>query len=381
MLNVTKAKYDGVKYAVILSLFLFSIGHAQSISKDRALGWSPSMANPQTESFSAIYYEWNDNHDKSKSVDTLSLVRIDSNGKLFTIQSLDPSLRMQRFTILNDTLLLSECCGDYGNTTISVYNALTHSIKKLLDKSIITAVSSDHQYFACQRDNIASPSTIYQVKNGEIFEKIKTPCHIHSAFGRNSFVAFDSILARTGKSLPSRAFDYAIIRSDGSIRDTIPKEVGFSVQQGKNDRELIYISGGQYNYRGDTNTLIAYNSDNKLKDVLFSGLIFDNVFPIPNTDYYLLKGLSQKEWHEQWDSVIQYTRQKYPEGVIDYDFTPKGYWMIGDSKTKKIKKLEFKDFYPIPSASGRHILFYKQDSDDYQIKVASLKDLVERMDK
>ena len=367
MLNVTKAKYDGVKYAVILSLFLFSIGHAQSISKDRALRWSPYISNPQTESFSAIYYEWNDASDKWKKVDTLALVCIDSNGNFFPIHSLDPSLRMQSFTVLNDTLLLSECCGDYGKTTISVYNVLTHSIKKLLDKSIITAVSSDHQYFACQRDNISSPSTIYQVKKGEILEKIKTPYHIHSAFGKNGFIAED------------RFFDYSIMRNDGNISDTIPKEFGNGyLEHGKNDRELINIPPRMTVYRGNPNPVISYNLDTKKKDTIFSDRIFFTAIALPNTDYYLLNGLFEQEWKDQLKAQMEAFKREHPNGgAIDDLNTPTGYWMIGNSKTKKIKKLDYKDLYPIPSASGRHILFYKQDDNDFQTKVVSVKELID----
>ena len=348
---------------------MFIIAEARAQPMARALRCSPNISNPQSESFNAIYYEWNNNSNKWKGVDTLAFVRIDSLGQFSLVHSLDPSLKHQNITILNDTLLLYDCCGDYGNTTISSYNTVSHSSKKLLDKSLITAVSSDHQYFACQRDNIASPSTIYQVKYGEILEKIKTPYHIHSAFGKNGFITED------------RLSDYSIMRNDGSISDTLPIGVSSSIQRGKNESEILYITSGNTTSR--TMSVLAYNFVRKETETLFSGLIFYEVFSIPNSDYYLLKGLSTKEWDDQIKERNAKERATHKEGGFgeadDTPLQPKGYWMIGDSETKKLRKLEYQDFYPIPSSSGRHILFYKQDSDGYQIKVISVKELVEGM--
>jgi hypothetical protein len=261
----------------------------------------------------------------------------------------------------------------------------SHKSKKILSKALITSISNDRNYFACQRDNIAAPSEIYKIKNGafDSTEKIATPFHICSSFGKIGFLVMDADLARTGRSDPNHKFDCAIMRFDGSIADTIPKEFGHGyLEHGKNDRELINIPARMTAYRGEANPVICYNLDTKKRDTIFSDRIFFKVLAIPNTDYYLLNGLFEQEWKDQLKAQMEVFKREHPKGgAIDDLNTPTGYWMIGNSQTKKIKKLEYKDLYPIPSFSGRHILVYKQDSDGYQTKVVSMDELAKDMGK
>ena len=329
------------------SILLLSInGYAQAFTGIRSI--RPFTPDPRGETFSAIYYKWNIGSDIWKNnPDTLALIHIDSIGRIRFCAALDPSLRGYDAKILSDTLLLLES-GDYSKTTITIYNVLNRKRKIFLAKSLVSSIGDDRSYFTCQRDNISTIAGDYHVKNGDVItdEKIVTPLHIHSPFGLLGFIAVKDSITKTDISSFTHNYESMILRYDGSIADSIPKDFAhWYIQHGKNDREIIYIHPEQRGYRGDSNPVIAYNLDRKTRDTLFSGLIFLRAYAVANTDYYLLNGLSQKQWKEQLDDQVESFKRVHPKGeAIDDLNTPFGYWMIGNSKTKKIKKIGYKDF-------------------------------------
>ena len=62
-----------------------------------------------------------------------------------------------------------------------------------------------------------------------------------------------------------------------------------------------------------------------------------------------------------------------------YPIIPTVYWIIFDAKSKVVKKIGYENYGSSISASGRHVLFYKDYRNEQALKVISLKDLIEGM--
>ena len=110
---------------------------------------------------------------------------------------------------------------------------------------------------------------------------------------------------------------------------------------------------------------------------LFPEFYFSATIPLPITNYRLLRGmtLSEDKKEEDWQANEDKKFHAKSQGCILWAQI-KGYWMIANTKKKVLKKIGYNDFDPVISSSGRHILFYKQDGDDYRIKVISVKELI-----
>ncbi|MDP4219365.1 MAG: hypothetical protein Q8896_02930, partial [Bacteroidota bacterium] len=168
-----------------------------------------------------------------------------------------------------------------------------------------------------------------------------------------------------------------ILRNDMSISDSIPDDFGhWYISSASTDRELIFLNRWNIFTSGlKPNEVVRYNLDTKKKDTVFSGLYFLEVMAIPHPDYYLLNGLTEKELNDQYEARRQEAKRTYVEGTEgdDTPFQPRGYWMIGNSKSKDVKKLGYAEYWPTVSSSGRFILFSRYSDHESEMKVVSVQ--------
>jgi hypothetical protein len=127
----------------------------------------------------------------------------------------------------------------------------------------------------------------------------------------------------------------------------------------------------------ETSDLIAKDGRKVFTDIS-PKYFFSAMIDLQDTDYLLLRGMTTSEYHEVVNWRIRQDRKLAGRGCNLWG-PIEGYWMVANTKTGKIKEIGYEDYYPIVSSSGRHILFYRRDGDDYRMKVVSVKDLLERM--
>ena len=115
----------------------------------------------------------------------------------------------------------------------------------------------------------------------------------------------------------------------------------------------------------------------KVFTILFPKFYFSATIPLAIENYRLLRGMTTSEYDKEENREANEDRKLRAKGpgCILWEQI-KGYWMIANTKTKVIKEMGYENFDPILSSSGRHVLFYKQDGDDYRMKVVSVKELV-----
>ena len=110
----------------------------------------------------------------------------------------------------------------------------------------------------------------------------------------------------------------------------------------------------------------------------FPKYYFSAMIALQDQDEVLLRGMTKSECNEVVNWRIRQDRKLQGRGCNLWS-PIEGYWMVANTKTGKIREIGYEDYYPIITSSGRHILFYKQDGDDYRMKVVSVKELIDGM--
>ncbi len=320
---------------------------------------------PGSESFKATLY-----------IDTLDpfylttkevIVRIDSNGTLQRIQNIDSIPKNSYYFDINDSTLLIEST---DQSELSYYNIKDHSQKKLLSGYGHPALSNNKKYTALTTPDYSEDNyRIYRLESDSLKLMGETsPYRIFYMYGDEQFLAY---------YIDEHNDITYIINPDLTVADSFSEHINYGVSQNlysmaKNNALVFARSEGE-----SPNTyVVRYNIKSHFKDTLFSGMYFSTIIGMNDSRYYLLQGKTVPEYH---DENIQRSKKQVPPNT-HIDFAPqRGYWIIGDSKTKKIKKIGYQDFQPIISSSGRHILFWKQDDSDFKIKVVSVKKLIDGM--
>jgi len=122
----------------------------------------------------------------------------------------------------------------------------------------------------------------------------------------------------------------------------------------------------------------SVNEKRKILTDLFPKYYFSAVMTLFSGDCILLRGMTTSECREVEHWRMRQDRKLQGRGCNLWG-PIEGYWMVANIKTGKISEVGYEDHSPILSSSGRHILFYKQDGDDYRMKVVSVKEIIEGM--
>ena len=293
-------------------------------------------------------------------------IRIDSNGSKDVFDEINRVFDNTLINFLNDSVLL--CQSVYPNK-VYLYNLKTHFKSNVLADNFLEMISNDRKYYVTEEFAQNLSFNIYKITGDVIFKQSTFP---------------DSV--RLGHRLWEHQFtifkgkNQVIVNPDFSIIDTIPAHFDFVFFNNFRHRHGIMLT---QRTKEIENQIIEYDCDTKKMDTLFSGFYFTNAASIPNSDYLLIQGMTRKEYLDESGQESKGYKEFYkqnPEGCI-ISAPIRGYWRIGNSKTKKIKKNEEEKFSPLISSSGRHILFYHQYSNtgSDEIKVLSVKELIEGM--
>ena len=314
----------------------------------------------------------------SRLKETFSIIRIDTNEHIQTLAIMysysSPASSMIRnwepsVTILNDSCLIY---GTWQDSSINFLNFNSGFRNELLRGYWISCFSHDLKYISVcsfEHQNWISEKRIYHLENnhltlsGSLFDPGYT-----QRFSRNKFLLCE--LEQTFVINP----DFTLFDSS-TIGHSPIGEYSFSFldnpMPGFRENDIVFRHGLFYR----TKKIWNYSLLTRKWDVLFDTLNMTGVFPLPIQDIYLIRGLNDDEVKEYYDEQHKINA----ETGRDYTPGPTGYWMIGNSKAKKFIKLGYEGFSPTISSSGRHILFYKQDGDGYQMKVITVKELIDGM--
>jgi hypothetical protein len=304
-------------------------------------------------------------------VTTRQLVHIDSRGLISQVFILDSSSDSYHYQIINDTAILFE---RYDTNTLFLQNPISGKITKLLNGREITTISNNRKYIAVSSNIFSQGFQIYELEKDHLsliasdsIDRIIKP------IGENRFM----LSKRIGKN----GFKEFIVNPELSIYDSDlfnMKDIdGASFMPGCIMSETVFITYPYFSNHYQT-PVLRYNENTKKVDTLFTGLRFQAVNAFPIVDHYLLKGMTFEEYKEEEERIgraISPTKK----GECTIPDSPEGYWMVANSKNKQIRKIGFRGMRPIISSRGRYILFYKKDGDGYEMKVVSVKELVEGM--
>lgn len=297
------------------------------------------------------------------------IIRIDSNGSIRLLNRVDNNLDNTLLNILSDTLLL---CQHVSPSDVYLYNLKTCRKSNILATNSFQSISNDKEYFITE-DYSNKPAY-------NVCKIIRDSIILISSFP-DSIRLGSQIWQHYFTMKQSKPLCEIIVNPDLIVIDTIPNQLMlFSfLSSGNNNHRMIFIS-----YSNEVvNHVLKYDFEKKKTDTLFSGAYFTNAILIPNTDFCLVQGMSKKDYeYENRLRSIEYGKFEQNNAITcSLHAQIYGYWMVGNMRTKQMKKIEFDDYTPLVSSSGRHVLFYTQYSDDGKdkIKVVSVKDLIEGM--
>ncbi len=341
-------------------------------SSSRCFGQEFVTPDNKDESFNGVLYEITD------TSRVLTKVNIDRNGILKRISLLDTSIHTDHLFFLNDSIILYE--GRYDNNEY-FFNLHSKKIKEL-PTCCFGAISNDKRYFAVGHTMSGfNGSIIYRLYPDSIsyIGKMRDGYEITGALGPNRFIASPYI------SYKRKRLEIILDPDMNTVLDTLPESIKDRVQEGSGENDLIYIERDKKRQE-ITDHVISYNFLNKLYDTLLSSPLISRVDHIPNSDLYLFVGyMSREELNKDEDSIQKIRdysdkkRSKINITLCDLYEPISGYRTIGNSKTKKMKKIPF-DFYDfVFSSSGRHILFSKKVGDGSKITILSVKEFMEGM--
>ncbi len=117
------------------------------------------------------------------------------------------------------------------------------------------------------------------------------------------------------------------------------------------------------------------NEKRKVYTDLFPKYYFSAMIILQGQENILLRGMTEWECNEVDNWRRRQDRKLQGRGCNLWK-PIEGYWVVANTKTRKLIEIGYEDYYPILSSSGRHILFYKQDGDSYRMKVISVKELL-----
>ena len=350
-----------MKYPIQLVLALLFLGSCHNAPLKGSL--ERFEAIPGSESFTATL-----------ALDTLDLhypaikeimVQIDSNGTLHPIRNIDSIPRNSYYFDIDDSTLLIESA---DQTALSYYNIVKHSEKKLLTGYGYPALSNNKKYLAITTPDYSPYNyRIYKLERDSLnFIGETSPYRIFYMFGDEQFLGYDF-----DEKNPNTYIIYPNLSIADSFLEHINYGVSLNLYSMAKNNELVFLrSSGE----SPNTEIVRYDIKSRIRDTLFSGMYFCSIIAMNDPRFYLLQGKTISQYK---DEDIERSKFRTPPNTF-IDYAPqRGYWIIGDSRTRRLKDIGYQDFQPVVSSSGRHILFYKRDGDDYRMKVVSVKELLE----
>jgi hypothetical protein len=364
--------------SIIITLFFFEgCGHSVSNIVKKVNSKKENLisirASKNSEFFIAVLQE------SINEKPSQTFVRIDSDGVLHKILTLNNFFADAQAVTLNDSILLLGSYRKYSTkgaerNWVFCFNLNTKCKVDSIPAQDIRFSSKDGEYFVVQDTSVPGkdygeykPSYhIYRFEQNTIKRSgyMLDPLYPFLTISDHQFVVSDS------RWFP-KVFD--IMNPDMSKVGSFQVKMGvYTINSAYTNHSISFIP-----ISWDTKKeIIEYDLKSKISDTLFTGFYFDHVDRIPNSENYLLGALTEDEFNIEWKEI--YKRSPY-YGTWEYVETesPHSYSAIGNSKSNQIKFVGFRGYGPTLSSSGRHILFYKQDGYDYRMKVVSVKELVE----
>jgi hypothetical protein len=321
-----------------------------------------------------------------ESVEYYSLVRIDSTGAITMVSQLDRSFRHFKTVILNDSTILYD---SYREAAIKLYHVRSNSLIDLVKGVRLAGICDGGNIFvATDTNHYIKGLTSYQIQNDTI-QKIGFTSLDYSylrSFDEKQFICSAPKSWNIG-------FVIHIVNPDFSIFDSLDQytywydDLYISKAQRKNKICLIGKAGSAES----PNTVQEYDLSNRKVDTVFSGMYFSGVFPLKDSNVYLIRGKKISEYKDEENRRhSEYVAARKEGGYIDYG-PQTGYWMIGNKETKKIKKIGYDEYTrPIISSDGRYILFLTgiihtlgtnmgediEVIDDFKVEVKSVRDIL-----
>lgn len=303
-------------------------------------------------------------------------VRIDPNGTLNLITLLDSSVSPKPAAFVNDNTLLYD---SYRSHSIRLYNLNTHKQLDILKGYEVEAISRDGKHFVARdayaRDQLKKS---YRIEGDSIVEvgSMTPENQIYFVFGDSGYCFVDGTQFEPEDVSPE-TLDIVgpnlIPISKFPVFLTYNPYYNFTVDAEKS--EMLFVCHLRPS-KDDNKLVVRYSLSTRRLDTLFRGMYFTRAFGLSYPNLYLLNGKTAEDLIEERKELWEYWDELEKKGATIFNTPPTGYWLIANSKTQKMKKIGFEDWWPTMSSTGKSILFTRRnsDTDDFSIKIVSLED-------
>lgn len=302
-------------------------------------------------------------------------VRIDNGGVLTTLSVLDSSVSPYRAGLINDSTLIYQ---SYRQNSIHLYNINSRKHTDLLAGCEFETIAEGRKHFITRNSTWNGRKRSYRIVDDTIQEigSMTYGNRIYFTYGDSGYCFIDGNKFEPEDTMPETI---NIVGPDLLPLYSFPTDLTYSPLRSLNPdadkAELLYIRFEDQT-KDERGSIISYNLLNQQTDTLFQGMYFTKAIALRLPNLYLLNGKTIEELTQEYKSEAKYWDELGKEGAKIFITPSKGYWLLANSKTKKMKKIGFEEWQPTVSSTNKSIMFMKSNSStrDFSVKIVPIED-------